>query len=491
MPTQQRPPGNNKDKRQRSGKNTNGVVSAGSLTRLSPLPLLHHHNTTPAPTLAPSLAYKINIATPSGAPADRHAGSSQAFGSGSGAINPGTALRNPTAAYNRDKALITPRNATSSPPNPLAPPAKRTISPSVSHPLSRVMRLPQLIKDGRKPPQYFRNLMGRISTPSQISVDGISEKYNTGATSQFLTLEDVYRYRGYRKLGKIDEGAFGVVSKAQRIGDSLIVAVKEIDLSKKRAKRIEEMKRELFVLQKVEHKNIVQLIEHFVVDETLVIVMELCAGSNLSNLLKETPLSEEEALHLFIQMASSIKTLHRAGIAHRDIKLNNFLLDASRKHIKVADFGLSIVSWRPPAGLLMAKTYCGTEPYMAPEILRRNKHNMRSYNPMYADVWSLGICLFAMMTRTFPFKLDLTQRSLFRAQTARRWRFPRNVRDNCSEELNDLVWHMLDPEPERRITMNGIMSHPWLNPTTPYNFSLEEARPLLLTSSQPSPATRL
>ena len=387
--------------------------------------------------------------------------------------------------------MTPPKNSSSNSSPPSTPPAKRALNPIYNTALGRVMRLPQLVKDGRKTPQYFRDLYSKISTPSQISFEGCAERFKLGAANQFQTLEDVYRYRGYRKLGKIDEGAFGVVSKASRIGDGLLVATKEIDLNKKKAKRIEEMKRELFVLQKIQDKTVVQLIESFVVDDTLVIVMEFCAGGNLSTLLKEMPLTEEEALNLFAQMATGIRILHKFGIAHRDIKLNNFLLDASRKTIKCADFGLSIVSWRPPAGLVMAKTYCGTEPYMAPEVLRRNKLGQRSYNPLTADVWSLGVCLFAMMTRTFPFKLDMTQRSLYRAQRARRWRLPRIVRENYSWELNDLVWHMLDPEADRRITMAGILTHPWLNQQGPYQYSTDDPpKPAGLTFAH-GPATRL
>lgn len=337
-----------------------------------------------------------------------------------------------------------------------------------------ILNLHRLLRDGRKTPEQYRNIAQMVSSPSQLSLRSISEFYNVPST-EFSSLDDVFHYRGYRKLNKIDEGAFGVVSKATRMSDNVIVAVKEVDLSRKRSKRIEEMKRELFVLQKIDNPNIVKLIEHFIVGQTLVIIMEFCAGSNLTSYLKETSIGEEEALVFFKQMASAIKVLHRKGIAHRDVKLNNFLLDSGRKFVKVADFGLSVVSYRRAHGILMAKTYCGTEPYMAPEILRRNSMGVRSYNPLYADIWSLGICLFAMLTRTFPFKMNLSQRSLFKIQIARRWRFPRNLRDTLSEDIRDLIWHMLDPEPERRITINGVVAHPWLNQNETVNFSYDES----------------
>ena len=386
--------------------------------------------------------------------------------------------------------------APKSPPKAAPQAAKRPLPhvPSESQ-QSKLSRLVGLMMDGpRKTPQYYRDLCHQVSSPSQLSTEGMSDKYTLNPGTSFQLLEDVYSFRGYRKLARLDEGAFGVVCKAVRLSDQLQVATKEIDLSKKPAKRHEEMKRELYVIQRVEGKNVVRLLEHFVVNEILVIVMEFCAGGNLSNLLKEMLLTEEEIQNLFVQMVRGIKALHRKGIAHRDIKLNNFLLDASRRTVKVADFGLSVVSWRASRGLLFAKSYCGTEPYMAPEVLKRNSRNLRSYNPFFADVWSLGVCLFAIMTRTFPFNLELNQKSLYRAQKARRWRLPKVVRGVCSEEVNDLVWHMLDPEANRRISLNSILQHPWLNAHTPYQFSAVEmdSRAVLMTTSvQKSPATRL
>lgn len=320
----------------------------------------------------------------------------------------------------------------------------------------------RLRRDGRRTPEYYRNVARQISSPSKLSIDSITESYDA-PSEQFGSIDDVYAHRGYRKLARLDEGAFGIVYKGVRLIDNLPVAIKEVDLSRRRAKRIDEMKRELFVMQKVESRNIVRLIEHFIGGHTLAIIMELCTGKNLTHHLKRASLTEEECLHLFRQMAHGLRLMHKQGIAHRDVKLNNFLLDGSRKTIKVADFGLSVVSFRRATGILMCKTYCGTEPYMAPEILRRNVRGFRQYNPMYADVWALGVCLYAMLTRTFPFRTNLSQRSLFRTQFARRWRIPRTLREKMSEELKDLLWHMLDPEPDRRITMNGVMAHPWLN----------------------------
>jgi serine/threonine protein kinase len=383
--------------------------------------------------------------------------------------------------------------ATRSPPTPRT--GKKTVQPAAQTPVAgatptgagtpgtgqkqgkaarrnSVMNLRQLVQDGRKKPEHYRKLVQEASSPSQISFHNITEFYEP--SYEFFNVEDVYTYRGYKKVAKLDEGAFGVVYKALRIGDRKNVALKEVDLSKKRSKRIEEMKRELYVLQKLDSPFIVKLIEHFVAGHTLVIIMEFCQGSNLTNHLKDKNLDEEDIKFLFKQMASGIKLMHRNGIAHRDVKLNNFLLDSTKKNVKIADFGLSVVSYKPDNGLQLCKTYCGTEPYMAPEIIRRNSRGFRQYNPYNADIWALGVCLYAMLTKTFPFKLNLSQRSLYKNQRERRWRIAKVTRDKISEELNDLIWHMLDPEPDRRITINGILTHPWFNPD-PVTLSKDES----------------
>lgn len=328
--------------------------------------------------------------------------------------------------------------------------------------------------DGRKSPTEYRQKVLNAASPSQLSVNTITEHYELGRYP-FFGPRDVYTYRGYNVLNKIDEGAFGVVSKGFRKANKQFVAIKEIDLRRKKAKRIEEMKRELFVLQKVNSPMVVHLVEHFIIGQTLVIIMEFCAGGNLTAYLKFNAVGEKEAKFFFKQMALSIKVLHKKSIAHRDIKLNNFLLDADKKIVKVADFGLSIVAFKQADGIAMAKTYCGTEPYMAPEILKRNEFGLRSYNPFYTDIWALGICLFAMLTRTFPFRMHTSQQGLLKAQVMRKWRFPSRLRDSLSEEIKDITWHMLDPEPDRRITINGVVAHPWLNNNQLINLSCDES----------------
>lgn len=325
----------------------------------------------------------------------------------------------------------------------------------------------------KTPEQYRAHVVNSVTDPLQLSERTISEYY-TVPSVRYRTPDDVFEYRGYKKLEKIDEGAFGFVSKAIRVSDNMPVAVKEIDMRRRHAKRIEEMKRELFVLQKISHETVVGLIEHFIAGQTLVIVMEYLAGNNLTLFLRDNALNEDEALGLFKQMATSVKVLHKKGIAHRDIKLNNFLLDGTHKIIKIADFGLSVVSFVPRKGILMAKTYCGTEPYMSPELFNKNHLNARRYNPLYADIWSLGVCLFAMLTRTFPFRSETQQDILFKYQLARRWTFPKAFKNRLTDDLRDIIWHMLDPEPERRITINGVLAHPWVNKNQFVALTLDE-----------------
>lgn len=327
----------------------------------------------------------------------------------------------------------------------------------------------------RKGPEHYRQTALAVSSPSQLSLTNLTEYYEAPDGPNSQSVADIFKSRGYKRLNKIDEGAFGVVSKGQRLSDMNLVALKEVDLRRKKAKRIEEMKRELFVLNRIEHPNVVKMYEHFIIGQQLVIIMEFCAGGNMTSYLKEKSIGESEALSLFRQMAISIKVLHRRGVSHRDVKLNNFLLDATRTRVKIADFGLSIVSYRRKYGVFMAKTYCGTEPYMAPELIKRNSMGVRQYNPFCSDVWSLGICLFAMLTRSFPFKVQASQPELLKAQVLRKWKFPKGFKSKLSGEVRDLIWHMLDPEEPRRITINGLLAHRWFHGNQYLNLSLDDS----------------
>ena len=125
--------------------------------------------------------------------------------------------------------------------------------------------------------------------------------------------------------------------------------------------------------------------------------MEYVGMTSLQSYLKSKPnrkLDEIEVKRLYKALVEGINYCHGKNIVHRDIKMENILID-DNKNVKIIDFGFSIIS-EPDKKL---NIFCGTPSYMAPEIVSKI-----NYKGTPADIWALGILLFALLTGTFPFR---------------------------------------------------------------------------------------
>ncbi len=125
--------------------------------------------------------------------------------------------------------------------------------------------------------------------------------------------------------------------------------------------------------------------------------MELVEGVSLLNFLKSKPnrkLEENDCRNIFNQIITGLDYLHSKNIYHRDIKLENIIIDKNNI-IKIIDFGFC--SCNPRSKLL--SFFCGTPSYMPPEIVQK-----RDYIGSYADIWSIGILLFTLLCGSFPFR---------------------------------------------------------------------------------------
>lgn len=133
--------------------------------------------------------------------------------------------------------------------------------------------------------------------------------------------------------------------------------------------------------------------------------MEWAPGGTLADIIRrEGPLRESRVRMLMSPVFDAILYLHNINYAHRDIKLENILL-SKRGHPKITDFSyvihVSSPNSHPYGGAVLSTTFCGTEPYLAPEIMTHTP-----YNPLLSDVWALGVCLFVLTNNTLPFKVS-------------------------------------------------------------------------------------
>ncbi|EAY19611.1 protein kinase, putative [Trichomonas vaginalis G3] len=124
------------------------------------------------------------------------------------------------------------------------------------------------------------------------------------------------------------------------------------------------------------------------------VIQEYCSGGEMFTKVRTGPnIRESEIIRYSLQIISAINYLHTRNIMHRDIKLENIVLD-NNGDAKIIDFGLSEV-----VNDVNLKTHCGTLIYMAPEML-----SQRQFDGKAVDIWAIGICIYAMVTRTFPWK---------------------------------------------------------------------------------------
>ncbi|KAK1333040.1 hypothetical protein QTO34_006573 [Cnephaeus nilssonii] len=171
-------------------------------------------------------------------------------------------------------------------------------------------------------------------------------------------------------------------------------------------------------------------------------------GDLREHLESHGPLSERQARAAFRQVVSALQYCHRRGIAHRDLKPDNILLDEDGT-VKLADFGFG----RRVSDDSKLSTFCGTFYYMAPEVLRQEPYDGRK-----ADVWSLGVTLYRTVTGTVPFQ-GQSLAKIKRQVLAGQFEAPPRM----SREGKQLLRWLLTVDPSQRPTLDEVMQHPWLN----------------------------
>lgn len=255
----------------------------------------------------------------------------------------------------------------------------------------------------------------------------------------------------FYRVGKlIGKGAFGkVVSGMQKL-TGCSVALKAIDkdyLADENHRR--KVFQEVFIMNKFRHERIIKILEVFESSNHLLIAMEFAAGGDLLQYVKERQrLSEEEARPLFRQVVEGALAIHNSGILHRDFKLDNLLLDSAQKEVKICDFGVSRFMRKGQK----VNEQCGTPAYIAPEIIAEH-----GYEGFYSDIWSLGVCLYALVSGAVPFKAG-SLKELHKLVLVGRYPMP----EGLSREVKDLIGRMLHLVPTRRIKLEEVLRHQWL-----------------------------
>ena len=278
----------------------------------------------------------------------------------------------------------------------------------------------------------------------------------------------------FYKYGRlIGQGAFGKVNLGLNVLTGRVVAIKSFNKSNlnSNSENMKKIKYETNLMKKLNHPNITKILELFEDKEYILIIMEYINGGNLFSFLKKhRKVSEKTAKLLYRQIILGIKYMHEQGIVHRDIKLENILIDLNN-NIKICDFGIGRVLSSPEQPLF---DQCGTPMYIAPEILLCSKE--KGYKGFPVDIWSSGIVLYILLSGTLPFSFKNSSSSLSESNESNLSednnnntelqysiinKEPKEI-ENISKEAEDLLKKILKKNPEKRITCEEILNHPWM-----------------------------
>jgi len=272
-----------------------------------------------------------------------------------------------------------------------------------------------------------------------MSDDEDSAKYPSQITDNYVVKDTV------------GTGGFAKVKVARHRMTGEKVAIKVMDKEElKKTNDLRRVKLEVEALKRLHHENIAQLYHFIETSNKFFLVLEYApAGELFDYIVARDRLKEDEARLFFRQICRAVHHVHNLGYAHRDLKPENLLLDENRT-IKLIDFGL--IGHPRKLDEDMLKTCCGSAAYAAPELIRGD-----AYLGKPADMWSLGILLYALMCGFLPFDDDNTQR-LYRLIQRGSYEIPPWLSDGSQRILAALLKH----KPSARLTMEELLVHPWM-----------------------------
>ncbi|XP_063475289.1 serine/threonine-protein kinase Nek5 isoform X11 [Symphalangus syndactylus] len=261
----------------------------------------------------------------------------------------------------------------------------------------------------------------------------------------------------YDVIKAIGQGAFGKAYLAKGKSDSKHCVIKEINFEKMPIQEKEASKKEVILLEKMKHPNIVAFFNSFQENGRLFIVMEYCDGGDLMkriNRQRGVLFSEDQILGWFVQISLGLKHIHDRKILHRDIKAQNIFLSKNGMVAKLGDFGIARVLNN---SMELARTCIGTPYYLSPEICQNKPYNNKT------DIWSLGCVLYELCTLKHPFEGNNLQQLVLKICQAH---FA-PVSPRFSRELHSLISQLFQVSPRDRPSINSILKRPFLENLIP------------------------
>ena len=283
----------------------------------------------------------------------------------------------------------------------------------------------------------------------------------------------------YKPTKVLGSGSFGCVYEAKNTTFGNKVAMKVIKKDKENELDEQEIRNEINILKQLSHPSIVKIYEFYISENHYYIITEYCKEGELFSYIKNK-YSERQLAVLFYQVFSGLWYLHENKVIHRDIKLENIMIDGKEKDkstgeelfwAKIIDFGTAKLFEKNKK----EKDVVGSSYYIAPEVLKQN------YNEK-CDTWSVGVILYMTLVGRAPFDGKDDEEIIYRINSVDyNKKEPRLVKH--SPEVRDLVSHLLDKNVERRYSAKEALNHPWFTKFEGRalfrNFEEEEVKPYI------------
>ena len=261
----------------------------------------------------------------------------------------------------------------------------------------------------------------------------------------------------YKILSKLGDGSYGTVFLAVNIMTKQNIAMKKIKKVKENEIDDMEIKNEIDILKKLDHPNIVKIIEFYSTPKAYYIITDFCSCGELYNQIKHQ-YTENQLAVLFYQVFSGLYYLHSKNIVHRDLKLENILISEIEKNkntnekyfwVKIIDFGTAKIFEKNKN----EKALVGSSYYIAPEVLHKN------YNEK-CDTWSIGVILYMLIVGRAPFDGQNDEEIL---ENIEKGEFNSRHKKliNSSIEVQDLVKKLLEVKVSKRLSSAEALKHPW------------------------------
>ena len=266
----------------------------------------------------------------------------------------------------------------------------------------------------------------------------------------------------------IGKGSFSKVYLGYDPENRMNVAIKKVSLKDTKKMSLSRLQREIKLLKKLNHPNIVRFIDTFTdISDNVYVITEYCNYGSLEKFIggkgdEIVQLFEDEIKTLIYQLKEGLRYLLTNNILHRDIKPQNILLhrDGDEINIKIADFGFA-KHFEVLEVDSMMETLCGTPLYLAPEIIIDKKYTL------YSDLWSVGIIMYQLFYHTTPFQTPKNILELIRNIEKLNIIFKKDTSNNAQ----DLMKTLLNPDPVKRIDWGNFFNHTWFESDSKYGNS--------------------